>query len=203
LPNYNDAELFDFKSPKNEDKIVLGYHGSVTHDADIAMILPVIDRLMSEHSNLYMQLVGSVRKESVDKLFGGVRNKDRFEIKPGTPAYDKFPELLMSMKWDIGLAPLIDDDFNRGKSHIKYMEYAMKHIPVVASNVYPYKYNATEALLCSNANDWYRNLKSLIRDKKFRHQTAQKINKHVMAEMQYKDKGQMWIDAAQSVINNY
>ena len=203
LPNYNDAELFNYKSSKNEDKTIIGYHGSVTHDADLAMVLPVIDRLMSEHHNLYMQLVGSVRRDSINKLFANIENRNKFEIKAGTPAFDEFPRLLMSMPWDIGVAPLIDDEFNRGKSHIKYMEYAMKYIPVVASDTYPYKHNATGAILCRNQTDWYIKLKMLIANKKLRHQTAQKINQHVLDNLQYKDKGQMWIDAAQDVINNY
>lgn len=203
LPNFNDAELFQYKSPKNEDKTIIGYHGSVTHDQDLVMILPVIDRLMDEYDDLYMQLVGTVRKDSIDKLFALIKNKHRFEIKAGTPAFDKFPELFMSMRWDVGVAPLIDDEFNRGKSHIKYMEYAMKHIPVVASDVYPYTYNAKEALLCRNTVDWYRNLKSLIRDKKYRHQVAKKTRDHVIADLQYKDKGQMWVDTCETVIKNY
>jgi hypothetical protein len=203
LPNFNDAELFNFKSPKNEDKVVIGYHGSVTHDADLALILPIIDKLMYIHPKLYMQLVGTVRKDSIDKLFAAIKNKHRFEIKAGTPAFDKFPELLMSMRWDIGVAPLIDDEFNHGKSHIKYMEYAMKHIPVVASDVYPYTRHAKEALLCRNTTDWFQKLHQLIRDKKYRFDTARKIHEHVMSDCQYRDKGQLWVDAAQTVIKNY
>jgi hypothetical protein len=147
--------------------------------------------------------VGTVRKDSIDKLFAPIRNKNRFEIKAGTPAYDKFPELLMSMRWDIGIAPLVDDEFNRGKSHIKYMEYAMKHIPVVASDVYPYTHGAREALLCRNTVDWYRNLKNLIRDKKLRHRLAQRTHEHVINDLQYKDKGHLWLSASESVIKNY
>jgi hypothetical protein len=107
------------------------------------------------------------------------------------------------MQWDIGVAPLIDDEFNRGKSHIKYMEYAMKHIPVVASDVYPYTHNAREALLCKNSSEWFRKLNQLIRDKKYRHQVSKKTHDHVTADLQYKDKGHLWVEAANSVIKNY
>lgn len=203
LPNYNDAELFDYKSPVNEKIVTLGYHGSITHDADLKMILPIVDRIMTENPKVNMQLVGTVRKDSINKLFDGIKNKNRFEIKAGTPAFDKFPELLMSMKWDIGLAPLIDDQFNRGKSHIKYMEYAMKRIPTVASDVYPYTHNAREAVLCKNEVEWYQKLTQLIKDKQQRREIGQKAYEHVTTELQYKDHAQEWIDAVESVINNH
>ena len=202
LPNYNDAELFGDLYKVNEQKVMLGYHGSVTHDSDLAMILPVIDNLMDKYPHVYMQLVGSVRRDSIDKLFSGIRNKMRFEIKAGTPAFDKFPELLMSQRWDIGLAPLIDDTFNRGKSHIKYLEYSNKSIPTIASDVYPYTHNAKEAVLCRTQGEWNQKLEMLIIDKKLRREIGAKAKQHVLTECQYKDHGHEWIEALESVIKN-
>lgn len=203
LPNYNDAELFNFQSPKNSDRVVLGYHGSVTHDADLKMILPIIDKLMFKHKNLYMQIMGSVRKESIEALFKGIYNKDRFEVTPGTPAFDHFPSVLMAHAWDIGVAPLIDDQFNRGKSHIKYLEYTMKGIPTVASDVYPYSENAKHAVLCKTPDDWYNRLDSLIKNPKKRDRIAEEARKHVLGECQYKDHAQEWIAASEAVIKNH
>jgi len=202
LPNYNDAELYDFKTKTNENKVVIGYHGSITHDKDLSMVLPVIDQLMYKYPNLHMQLVGTVRRESLNTLFAPIYNKMRFEIKAGTPAFDEFPKLLMKMRWDIGIAPLIDDVFNRGKSHIKYMEYAMKKIPVVASDVYPYSKNAKHALLAKNPAQFKQRLETLIKDKKYRYELGQKAYEHVTTDLQYKDHAQEWVNAVQSVIEN-
>ena len=203
LPNYNDAELFGSKYRMNEGKVVIGFHGSITHDSDLAMVLPVIDSLMDKYKNLHMELVGSVRRDSINKLFDHIKNKMRFYIKAGTPAFDKFPELLMKQRWDIGVAPLIDDEFNRGKSHIKYMEYSMKAIPTVASDVYPYTHNAREAVLCKNVNEWKQKLENLIIDRKLRREIGQKAREHVLSECQYKEHGHEWVDAVSSVIKNY
>ena len=203
LPNYNDASLFTrFKSEKNKDVIVIGYHGSVTHNHDLKMVLPTIDRLMDEFPNVYMELVGTLTKDTIPDVFKGIKNKDRFLVRGGTPAFDNFPKLLMSLKWDIGIAPLIDDTFNKGKSHIKYMEMAMKKIPVVASDVYPYTHNAREALLAKSTNDWYKMLKMLILDKNKRDFIANRAFRHVTEELQYEDRGQMWIDACETVIKD-
>lgn len=203
LPNYNDVELFNFASPKNVSRVVIGYHGSVTHDSDLKMLLPVVDKLMYKHKNFYMQIMGSVRKESLDELFKGIYNVNRFEITPGTPAFDHFPERLMSNAWDIGVAPLIDDQFNRGKSHIKYLEYSMKRIPTVASDVFPYRENAKHAILCKTPQDWYNRLDTLILNKKKRDRIGEESYEHVVKECQYKDHAHKWIDAAQTVIKNH
>lgn len=203
LPNMNDAELFDLPSKTNDKGVTIGYHGSISHDDDLKMVLPVIDKLMTKHKNLTMELVGTVRRESIQSLFEGIENKDRFEVFAGTPAFDKFPEKLMGMKWDIGIAPLVDDAFNRGKSHIKYMEYSMKKIPTVASDVYPYTHNATEAFLCADLDDWEHTLDMLIKSPEKRPQHGSKAYDSVTQTQQYKDNGHLWVEAANTVIKNY
>ena len=203
LPNYIDPDLWQFDSKVNCHNPVIGYHGSVTHDSDLKIVLPVIDKLMDKHKKLRMELVGSVRKESIEKLFDGIKNKKRFRIIKGTPAYDSFPQFIMSMKWDIGIAPLIDDAFNRGKSHIKYMEYSMKKIPTVASDVYPYTNNAPGALLCSTTDDWYETLDRLLKNPTERTTVGERAYQQVMFDYNYKDKGDKWIKACETVINNY
>ena len=77
----------------------------------------------------------------------------------------------MKKKWNIGMAPVVDNQFNKGKSHIKWMEYAMCKIPCVASKVYPY-YKQIEGLdtiiegetgfLAIDGLDFYRKLKFLV-----------------------------------------
>jgi len=174
----------------------------MTHDSDLEIVIPAIDRLIVKHKNLYCELMGSVRKDSVSRLFDGVKNKDNFRIMGGTPAFDSFPFALMNQKWSIGIAPLIDDAFNRGKSHIKYMEYSMKKIPTVASAVYPYSKNAKEALLCKTSQEWYDTLDSLISDKKKRVEIGERAYKHVVAEQQYKDYAYLWEEAIEAVIKS-
>lgn len=204
LPNFTDPGLYDnFVSTLPEKDIVIGYHGSMTHDSDLETVISTIDRLMSKYKNVRCEMIGSVRKDSVKRLFDNVRNRNNFTLMGGTPAFDSFPSALMSQKWSIGIAPLIDDEFNRGKSHIKYMEYSMKKIPTVASDVYPYTHNAKEALLCKTKEDWYTNLEKLIQSPKLRAEIGNKAYESVVKEQQYKDHAYMWEDAMEAVIKSY
>lgn len=54
-------------------------------------------------------------------------------------AYDKFTKYLASIDNAIGIIPLDDLEFSACKSAIKYVDYSLAGIPVVCSNVSPYK----------------------------------------------------------------
>ena len=43
------------------------------------------------------------------------------------------------LRWDVAIAPLEDDAFTRGKSDLKYLDYAALGIPGVFSDVRPYR----------------------------------------------------------------
>lgn len=205
IPNYNNLEEWSkFKSKTNKDKTVIGWHGSITHNADLEMVFPVLERIMKEDKSVHLELMGGIKKEYALEVF---KNWDldllnRLKIIPGTQAWYNFPYHLMKQKWDIGIAPLIDDKFNRSKSHIKWLEYTMKHIPTVASNVEPYR-GITEGvtgLLCDTPDDWYTKLKLLIKDKKLRTKLSKNAYKEVSTKWQYQNAGKLYKKAITSVL---
>jgi glycosyltransferase involved in cell wall biosynthesis len=199
LPNYNNKDDWNFKSPKNKKKVVIGWHGSLTHDSDLIMVLPYIRKIMRERPNVYLELMGGVNKEFALRAFKDWgKLKDRVKLIAGTQAWHNFPYHLMKQKWDIGIAPLIDDEFNRSKSNIKWMEYAMKKIPTIASDVEPYR-GVKNIIL---TRDWYQDLTNLIENPKLRTQLGEGAYNEVCEEWQYKGKGQKWIDAFNSVLKS-
>jgi len=81
-------------------------------------------------------------------------------------------EKVCDLKLDIGIAPLLDDQFNRHKSCIKYYEYAMSGAVTLASHVVPY---STEVpITAKNKREaWKRKLEEVLqadRTKLFREQ---------------------------------
>lgn len=207
LPNFNDFDEFKYgQEYDNGDKVVIGWQGSTTHFADLKMVLPHIDRLMDKYPNVYLELLGGVEMERAGALFKGIKNIERISVNGGTQSWEGYPKLLSEQKWDIGICPLVDDKFNRGKSHIKWLEYSAYKIPTVASNVYPYYkdilgvktiQDGSTGFLCEEF-DWYEKLEKLVLDKDLRKQIAQNSYEYVRDHWQPNN----WIDKWKNTIDN-
>lgn len=53
--------------------------------------------------------------------------------------YISYPQFIKNCNADIGIAPLQINDFNRGKSNLKMLEYSASGIPGVYTDIEPYK----------------------------------------------------------------
>lgn len=155
IPNYIDAALLAMQRPRRE-KVTIGWAGSATHRQDFEACRRPLRRLLASRPNVDLHMVGTDYR----KLAG--RPDGRFSewVRP-TPAYYSL------LDFDIGIAPLVDNTFNRSKSPIKALEYAALGIPVVASNVGPYAEfveHGVTGFLCESEADWSRYLRLLTQD---------------------------------------
>lgn len=211
LPNCND--MSDFRYPNGEnDKLTIGWHGSTTHDDDLAMVAPVLNKVLTENQHVEMEFVGGLKPDTLTQYDGWTNEAiDSIKTTEGTPAFDDFPPLLMSRAWDIGIAPLIEDEFNRGKSAIKWMEYSMKGIPTVASDYDPYSANirgtdtivdGSTGLLCDDIHDWQENLEMLIENKELREEIGENAYDFVVRNWQYSDHIDKWDEAIEEVASS-
>lgn len=136
----------------------LGYFsGSITHNDDFLLILPVVKRLMTEYPELELHVVGEldIPKELADY-------SDRIIANPFVE-WTKLPDLIASV--DVNLAPLENTIFNEAKSENKWVEAALVKVPTVASNVGAFKRmidNGVTGFLCDNEDEWYYVIKQLI-----------------------------------------
>lgn len=202
-PNRNDIKDFNFKPyEKFKDAIVIGWAGSTSHNEDLKMVMPVLNRLLHEYPKLYLEFLAGVEAEKAPEIFKDLDNDviGRMKCMGGTLAWKGFPEFLSQQRWNIAIAPLVDDEFNKGKSHIKWMEYSMYKIPTVASKVYPYYkdigglktiQDGKTGFLAKNQEEWYQKLKKLIDDEQLRLEIGQNAYDYVKNNWQYeqaKDK---------------
>lgn len=200
IPNMNDIKDWVFPlAEKEKDKIVIGYSGSNSHQDDLKMVMPSIAKIMKKYKNVHFQLIGAIAKDKVKEYFGRAGFDDdclsRIGLLPATPTFKEFPEYLLSQKWDIGIAPLVDTAFTRSKSHIKWMEYSMMKIPTVASRVYPYFMDIGNRKTIQHGetgytvrdNEWEKYLSKLIEDKTLREDIGMAAYEYVRDNWQYKD----------------
>lgn len=198
LPNMNDAKEFKKVPQLKKDKgdIIIGYHGSITHNEDLKSIVPALEEVLSKYKNVKVEIMGALSSDDAVSVFENMDDEllDRVHVIAGTQGWEGFPERLMSLPWDIGIAPLIDDEFNRSKSHIKWMEYAMKKIPTVASPVYPYQVieHGKTGFLAKTKDEWVDILSKLIEDKQLRKEIGENAHDEVLLNWQMKDGAYKW-----------
>ncbi len=195
LPNMNNYRDWDFKPAKKySDKVVIGYSGSNSHYDDLKMVFPAIAKIMDKYPHVYFESMGALGKENLELFTCFSDNaKTRCDILPSTWTFDEYPKHLASMKWDIGIAPLVDTAFTRCKTPIKFFEYSIYKIPTIASRVYPYYVysfnreiidNEKTGILCK-PSEWFDALEKLILDKDLRETIGQNAYKHVRENWQY------------------
>ena len=136
------------------EKIIIGWAGAGGHTLDMSMIDDVVKELKDKW------------KKKVEFVAFGAEKPKIFDRHVDWVDLRKYPEKLASLGFDIGIAPLRDNLYNRGKSNLRWLEYSSLKIPTVASDVEPYK--NTNALLCVTHGDWVSALDTLIADKEVR-----------------------------------
>lgn len=167
IPNSIDFSIWDniqFESEKKEGMIRIIYSGCGNHSGDLEIVKPVLLALLEEFQNLEIVMIQAF------KCFEDVNHPRFIQMKKWTPI-NMFPVLLKSLGGDIGIAPLRDNDFNRAKSNLRWLEYSALKIPTVASSVRPFNESIkheSDGFLSSTKGEWYSNLKTLIEDKKKR-----------------------------------
>lgn len=150
---------------KDNQKVIIGYFsGTDTHNEDFQMVSHAIVRILDDHKNVYIKLMGRI--DAPDALKG---YEDRLIFSP----YVDWRQLPFELRQcDIGLAPLVDTLFNRAKSEIKWSELALVGVPVIASNMGAFKEsvkNGSTGILVENTEeDWYKGMNLLVNDAKKR-----------------------------------
>lgn len=166
VPNYI-SDRYKPHSPNNMNKIVVGYFGGASHYLDLneTGVIPALERVMHENKRVEFQVVGQLS----DKYTPKARTK-HIDGKRGRKWYT---ELFPTLNFDISLAPIRDNQFNRCKSDIKWQESTRMGAAFIASDIGPYSElkHGERALLVNNTEEeWYKAIKRLVDDELYRKQ---------------------------------
>ncbi len=149
---------------KDNRKLVLGWAGGTSHWPDLRILEGTIEQLLDDYTQIEFHIAGA----------GPVPFKQHERLKGlESVKIEQYPKLLSG--FDVGLAPLVDTQFNRAKSDLKFLEYAMAGLAVVASKVESYKgsiIHGENGFMAKNTKDWIKYLKRLIEDNDLRQRIA-------------------------------
>lgn len=168
VENSIDFKVWDRIKKGNKPGVRIGWAGGSGHEGDFEPYAEGIKRILAKHKNARLVLLNGPAKTGIPEFFKGV---ERVEHKAVWVPILKYPKLIMSEDFDIGIAPLVDSAFNRGKSNLKWLENSAMGIPTIASNVGHMAetiHTGRDGILCDDASDFELALHVLISDRKRR-----------------------------------
>lgn len=102
---------------------------------------------------------------------------------------------------DVGIAPLRDDRFNRGKSYLKPMEFAARGVYVVRSVIAEYEALGI-GMRAKSPKDWARFIDRAIQDPDHRRSLAEQMHERVRASHLTEHTVDRWVSAWHQALDN-
>lgn len=145
---------------KPHDGVNIGYLVSASHLENAQIIEAAVIRILMKYSNV---------KFFYTKAFQGFMDSVPEQIKPQVNYLPFFPlndylKYVNNLNLDIGLAPLMDNEFNRCKSNIRVLEYWQNKSAVIASPLDEYTKTITDGFdgYFSRDDEWFEKIENLI-----------------------------------------
>ncbi|MDE2514686.1 MAG: glycosyltransferase [Rhodospirillales bacterium] len=139
--------------------------GTATHGADMAEVLPALERLVDElGTRVAIDVIGMTAGEELPEWI----NRIAVPRQAGL-SYPGFVDWFSRRAaWQIGVVPLADTGFNRAKSAIKTLDFAALGLAVLASDVPAYQGSLAAGkagMLVANTTDaWFAALLEFVRN---------------------------------------
>lgn len=151
--NRHNPDLFEL-SPTIGTKIVIGWTGSHSTLKYLKEIESVLQKVEVEFPNIQIQVIADQKPSLNLKSLVYVPWREKTEIQD-------------LVKFDIGIMPLPDHEWAKGKCGFKALQYMALRIPAIASPVGVNTMiidDGVSGFLCTSAEQWGHALSTLIRD---------------------------------------
>lgn len=206
LPNYMDFNWWGKpqKTEKASREIRIGWAGSKSHREDLFLLVPVMKKIMEKYDNVRFIYCGfggmSSGRGSTEVGYGEDVFRelpvDKREYYLGVPL-EFWPIKSKTLGIDIALAPLLDDEFNAGKSNIKYQEYSCNLTPGIYSDTVVYngtvKHGKT-GYLAKSSEDWIEAIEEYINHPKEAMEMATRAYNDVLKNWDMEKHYNEWIE---------
>jgi glycosyltransferase involved in cell wall biosynthesis len=160
IPTVVDLSCYHARTGAHtSDTVRVGWIGTPITANLLLALIPVMERLQSQHPKLSFRFIGAGNNFSCDGLRADV------------PAWSEQTEIDALSGCDIGIMPLPDTEFARSKCGLKLIQYMACAMPVVASPVGVNRELVEEGkngYLASSEEEWFQKLDKLIRDPELR-----------------------------------
>lgn len=179
-PNSFAPDFHSVTNKKLQGPLRIIWAGGMAHDVDLKMVAPAVKQIQQKYPVKFL----AIGHKSIKKYWG-----EEVEVCPWADTAH-YMEAIAAMGGDIGICPLVDDEFNRCKSPIKAGEFAMLGIPSVCS---PTVYGSEPVLhTASTTKEWVDKLSMLIEDPQLRDDLAQRTRTYYLTKYNIEKNYKIW-----------
>jgi glycosyltransferase involved in cell wall biosynthesis len=190
FPNLLDPEIWhmpDRIDVRGDGRITICCIGTGLMEENLSLIVPAMEQCERRYGrDVIFSLWGNARY-----LEGKVRKLKNVTIADKKMPYTSFARMLQHSAFDFGVVPLRDLRFNRAKSNIKYLEYAVSGIPAVFSRVEAYaglSHGETCILAENDPDAWQEEINRMIEDRRLRNALADRAYQEVRGRFVLNDE---------------
>lgn len=172
LPTVVDTAAYPLKNTVSADVITLGWIGSAVNLPYLGMLRPVFMKLASCHPSLRLLVISNGQFQA-----SGIEVINR--------AWQESQETNDLLEMSVGLMPMPDNVWSRGKCGLKAIQYMACGLPVVISPVGANNElvnHGEHGYLANTEAEWHRSLESLIKDPALRQKMGHAGRKRVEAK---------------------
>jgi glycosyltransferase involved in cell wall biosynthesis len=160
LPNCVPGWLLDLpREPRARPSA--GWQGGASHGADIGLVTEATRRFLKRFPGWDLRLTGTDYRPSFRAPEGRASYTHWHPVNDDPAAY------YSALDFDIGLSPLLDNEFNSSKSGIRVIEYMARGIVPIASDVPAYRdviHHGVDGFLVRRDHEWLRYMSGLAAD---------------------------------------
>ena len=170
--------------------ITIGFFGTPSHGASVDLLVGALTQVAKRAPHVRFEFFGP-RTTALQEL-----PRARF-VPPVATSRDALVAL-SALDWDIGLAPLEINDFNRAKLPTKYRDYGACHIAGVYTRLDPYTavvdHGVTGLLADNTEASWFEAIMRLVDDPGLRRSVAANAHAHVRKKLSLDQAVEDWRD---------
>ncbi|MHB8539625.1 MAG: glycosyltransferase family 4 protein [Candidatus Acidiferrales bacterium] len=160
IPTVVDLARYPARSRVNNTNLIrVAWIGTPVTAKLLIPLVPTLQRLQQEYRGLVFRFIGAGQ----GGLFDG--------LSAETPEWSEEQETKLLADCDLGIMPLPDDEFTRGKCGLKLIQYMACYLPVVASPVGVNREiveHGRNGFLASDPAEWHTALRRLVEDAQLR-----------------------------------
>lgn len=199
---------WDNVSVREHKGIRLGWIGGRSHFDDLMMVTPVLRKVLEKNPDVTLCLVNSALQHSCKALgkeypFEGLKN---VHYADRSVPINRYASFAASFGFDVGLAPLVDCNFNRSKSNLRWLEYSALGIPTIATDISHYSQtvrNFEDGLLVkdNDLDKWQEAIELMIVDKNLRRAIGKRAHKRVRKDFNVKNNAPLYLRLLKKLAN--